>query len=104
MSFKLLCNANPATLGIEQANGAWDMREFAKHVLACPKCRRFANALTEEMGEAVDTAPTVPMLPHLNCLRCGHGWTPRKRRVRICPACKSAYFDKPRDAKPGGSA
>ena len=29
----------------------------------------------------------------LNCKRCGHTWTPRKEEVRICPKCKSPYWD-----------
>ena len=34
----------------------------------------------------------------LRCLRCkeGHEWTPRKDEVRICPKCKSPYWDVPR--------
>jgi len=32
----------------------------------------------------------------LTCLRCGHKWTPRQAEVRICPNCKSAYWDTPR--------
>lgn len=31
------------------------------------------------------------------CLRCGHGWNPRKpKKPTICPKCKSPYWDKPR--------
>jgi len=29
----------------------------------------------------------------MNCLRCGHKWIPRKEDVRMCPKCKSPYFD-----------
>jgi Zn finger protein HypA/HybF involved in hydrogenase expression len=29
----------------------------------------------------------------LECLRCGKTWFPRKEDVRICPECKSAYWD-----------
>ncbi len=40
----------------------------------------------------------------LECLRCGHKWTPRGKKndrastveVRICPHCKSPYWDRPR--------
>lgn len=35
-------------------------------------------------------------LPLLHCYRCGNSWTPRLRVVRICPRCKSPYFDIPR--------
>ena len=30
------------------------------------------------------------------CFRCGHLWIPRKKDVRQCPKCKSAYWDQPR--------
>jgi len=35
-------------------------------------------------------------LNKLKCGRCGHNWTPRKEEVRICPKCKSPYWDKPK--------
>ena len=33
-------------------------------------------------------------IPKLKCKRCGHEWWPRKSEVRICPKCKSAYWDR----------
>lgn len=40
----------------------------------------------------------------LECLRCGHKWIPRGIKpkngevdIRICPKCKSPYWDKPKD-------
>ena len=32
------------------------------------------------------------------CERCGHIWAPRnkKEEPRVCPKCKSPYWDKPR--------
>jgi len=31
------------------------------------------------------------------CLRCGHVWVPRKKeKPRVCPKCKSPYWDKPK--------
>jgi predicted Zn-ribbon and HTH transcriptional regulator len=31
------------------------------------------------------------------CERCGHKWVPRdEERPRVCPKCKSAYWDVPR--------
>jgi len=30
----------------------------------------------------------------MKCLRCGHEWIPRKEDVRMCPNCKTPYFDK----------
>lgn len=40
----------------------------------------------------------------LECFRCGHRWTPRNKdknersvtEVRICPKCKSPYWDRPK--------
>ena len=29
----------------------------------------------------------------LKCKRCGHEWNPRQENVRICPECKSPYWD-----------
>jgi len=34
----------------------------------------------------------VPVV-YLTCKRCGHRWIPRKEEVRICPKCKSPYWD-----------
>jgi len=33
------------------------------------------------------------------CHRCGHVWLLRKTEVRICPACKSPYWDKKKNKK-----
>lgn len=38
----------------------------------------------------------VTKIKKIQCLRCPHSWTPRGTEVRICPACKSPYFDRPR--------
>jgi Zn finger protein HypA/HybF involved in hydrogenase expression len=32
----------------------------------------------------------------LTCLRCNHVWTPRGDVVRVCPSCKSSWWDLPR--------
>lgn len=41
-------------------------------------------------------------IPELHCYRCGNTWTPRARVVRICPRCKSRYWDEPRIRIPTG--
>ncbi|MBN1823144.1 MAG: hypothetical protein JW803_02370 [Endomicrobiales bacterium] len=33
-------------------------------------------------------------LHYTECKRCGHRWLPRQAEVRICPKCKSPYWDK----------
>lgn len=42
------------------------------------------------------------VLPELHCYRCGNTWTPRARVVRICPRCKSPYWEEPRLRVPHG--
>ena len=38
-------------------------------------------------------------LQKLLCKRCGYKWTPRKTEIRICPKCKSPYWDRERKKK-----
>jgi len=38
-------------------------------------------------------------LTELVCKRCGHHWVPRTAITRICPKCKSAYWDIERTRK-----
>jgi len=33
-------------------------------------------------------------IPELKCERCGKKWIPRKKDVRVCPECKSPYWDR----------
>ncbi len=35
----------------------------------------------------------------IDCLRCGHRWTPTIERIRVCPKCKNPYWDVPRKNK-----
>lgn len=37
----------------------------------------------------------------LTCLRCEHTWVPRITDVRLCPSCKSPYWDKLKQTKKG---
>lgn len=30
----------------------------------------------------------------LKCKRCEHRWYPTQREIRICPKCKSVYWNK----------
>lgn len=36
-------------------------------------------------------------LTYIQCKRCGHKWVPRKPTIRVCPECKSPYWDKDRE-------
>lgn len=34
------------------------------------------------------------ILPELNCKRCKHIWIPRaNKKPKVCPKCKSPYWD-----------
>jgi len=35
-------------------------------------------------------------LPRLHCRRCAHRWNPRGNTISACPACGSAWWDRPR--------
>ena len=43
-------------------------------------------------------------LPVLRCYRCGASWTPRRPVVRLCPRCKSPYWDEPKIRIPVGGS
>ena len=36
------------------------------------------------------------------CLKCGHEWIPNSpgKTPRVCPQCKSAWWDQPKRQKP----
>jgi uncharacterized protein len=38
----------------------------------------------------------IVKIPELHCYRCGNTWTPRSQIVRICPRCKSPYWEEPK--------
>ena len=42
------------------------------------------------------------MLPGFRCERCEHEWVPRDKteEPRVCPKCKSPYWDRPRRTDP----
>lgn len=53
------------------------------------------------------TMSKVPLMGY-RCQRCGHEWLPRKNsknEPKVCPKCKSPYWNRPRISKKkeGGS-
>jgi Zn finger protein HypA/HybF involved in hydrogenase expression len=42
----------------------------------------------------------INSLVKLQCKRCYHVWTPRKQEVRMCPKCKSPWWDKEKSKEP----
>jgi len=45
-------------------------------------------------------------LEGFKCERCGHEWVPRAKgeEPKVCPACKSPYWNTPRRSKVGKRA
>jgi len=41
--------------------------------------------------------PVKVQIPKLKCQRCGHEWVPRQPEVKICPKCKSKYWNVPKE-------
>jgi len=41
-------------------------------------------------------AVEVQLSPELECERCHHKWVPRQKDVRMCPKCKSPWWDRPK--------
>ncbi len=41
------------------------------------------------------------LLKGYRCERCGHEWVPRDKEhtPRVCPSCKSPYWDRPRQTE-----
>ena len=35
----------------------------------------------------------------LKCMRCGHEWVPRTSDVRLCPKCKTPFWDVEKEEK-----
>jgi predicted Zn-ribbon and HTH transcriptional regulator len=57
------------------------------------------SAGTRQMGKRVKI-----QLDGWECERCGHRWVPRDMAAepngpRVCPKCKSPYWDRPRRTK-----
>ncbi|MBA7523709.1 hypothetical protein ES705_15842 [subsurface metagenome] len=48
MKYMLYCKHKPVDLGIQDAQGNWDMEKFLKHIRRCPECSRFISLLGME--------------------------------------------------------
>lgn len=50
------------------------------------------------MGVGVEGKKVKIQVWGYRCHRCGHEWVPREKAQdpRVCPACKSPYWDRPR--------
>lgn len=92
-----------------EPNGCAQWRDLAPHIQALYNCSARAAAVAREVkrrGKGLDSFPIGVTyremdLPTFHCLRCDHGWIPRKpKKPLICPKCKSAYWDRPRKVVP----
>jgi hypothetical protein len=55
MKTRLFCGSDPVSLGIADADGAWDMRKFRDHVASCEICRCGVGKVMGMMGS--NTSP-----------------------------------------------
>jgi hypothetical protein len=39
-------------------------------------------------------------MPELICQRCNHKWTPRNKKIYLCPKCRSPKWDEPATPTP----
>jgi predicted Zn-ribbon and HTH transcriptional regulator len=52
------------------------------------------------MGKSRQMAKVKVFRDGWKCERCGHDWIPKTaKKPTVCPACKSPYFDRPRQSK-----
>lgn len=49
MGYKLVCDEDPKTLGIEDVKGNWDLKKFKDHVKTCEQCGEFSARVLENM-------------------------------------------------------
>ena len=75
------------TSGHLAADGERRIRELARQ----PAIQRQYRLHLLKYGHAKAQTPSA-----LHCLRCGHKWIPRIELIRICPKCKSPYWDTPK--------
>ncbi len=74
----------------ETLSGLWPVKNFVKVFVL----------LEEKKEKAVKGMEKVTM-GVVSCKRCGHGWVPRIENIRVCPKCKSPYWNKERREKRG---
>lgn len=61
----------------------------------CPLCRGWFTA-ADTTRRPVCPACRAPVIRY-HCIRCDHEWNPmRSAPPRICPTCKSPYWNRPR--------
>ena len=62
--------------------------------------------LTSSTGSHISVVMSTVSLKGRRCQRCEHEWLPRNQddEPRVCPKCKSPYWNKPRRIKSGKRA
>lgn len=69
-----------------------ERRFVGRRVMYCPNCGVFAIAkdgsrVCPRCGEWASV---------YRCIRCGHIWTPMKESPRVCPKCRTPYWNRER--------
>ena len=55
--------------------------------------------LANRIGSLHPATDTRIDIQTVTCKRCGHNWPPRQPMVRVCPKCKSPYWDRERKSR-----
>ena len=69
-------------------------------VWLCIKCHRskhkakFARVTARFKYKKYQACIKKALIYVLTCRKCGHEWIPRIQEIRICPRCKTKYFEK----------
>lgn len=95
MKYKLVCDQNPRTLGIEDAEGNWDMKKFKDHVKICPQCGEFSERVLENIknkflggkGRLIENNEFDEFVIVLEVAR----WVVEQKRPEASPQKKAAF-------------
>lgn len=90
------------TVQVLEVNEHWGWVKLGIVAAEGVQIERAAHASLESEKSVVtkDVTELVPItLMGYRCSRCGHEWVPMKAASgppRVCPSCKSPYWDRPR--------
>ncbi len=68
-------------------------------IIKYPSKHLYSDDVNQRLSEMknIEVTHKVTALPlPLDCKRCNFVWTPHKSDIRMCPRCKSAYWDTPK--------
>ena len=83
-----LTQAGPRKCPVCQSAKWAEPKKKGEHTLVVPVC---------EVGQTEGWEIIHPITQMgYRCARCEHEWVPKVQEPRVCPKCKSAYWNRPR--------